>query len=170
MLRNALSFCCWACLLALLPGCSAVSDVSPAEAGYVSPPQGTPVALIKGMKTDSNSLFGDSHFGFVTLVDLKSVARAADNWNVPLALAPGAHTLGAECRFSNFVARANLQLEVKAGGTYQLMVKVDEAESEDGRRYSDFWIVDRSTGNAVTHVYRRQVMGGRSGSPFRASN
>ena len=78
--------------------------------------------------------------------------------------------LGVECRFSNFLARANLLVEVDAGSTYQLRITVDYEEAADGRRYCDFWVVDQATGKSVTQVYRRQFTGGKSGSSFRTSN
>ena len=149
-------------MVAVLTGCETVSDV-PMEDAYQPPPAGAPVAFLKGTSISEGGLFGTDHRGFVAMVDLKTVLDAADHWSDSLPLTTGRHTIAAEYRYSNFMTRAYLTLEAKAGVTYQLMIKSGHDESPQARLYSDFWIVDAATGEPVTPVFRRQATGGKKG-------
>ena len=150
-------------LLATLAGCETVSTV-PAEDTYQPPPPGVAVVHLKGSSINEDGMFGSQHRGFVIMVDLKSVQDAADHWDEPVLLTPGHHTIAAEYRYSNFMTRAYIPFDAKAGGNYQLMIK--SGQGEDGRRYNDFWIVDLAINQPVTPVYHRQVSGGKKGTLF----
>ena len=100
------------------------------------------------------------------MIDLLSVRDAADQWNQPVALTSGHHTIGAEYRYSNFMARAHLPLEANPGVTYQLKIRDGHEDGPDARLYCEFWIEDVATGKSVTQVYHRQVTGGKKGTIF----
>lgn len=153
--------------LLLLSGCVTTSDSW--EESYHPPAAGEPAAFLKGSQISEGGLFGNDRTGFVAMIDLKPVRDARDNWGETIALTPGKHTIVGEYRYSNFMARAYLPLEAKAGVTYQLMIKDGHDETAEARLYSDFWIVDRATGNLVTPVYRRQVSGGKRATLFRGN-
>ena len=146
-------------------GCTSPSSSS-ADDAYRPPAPGPEVAYLKGSNASEGGLFGADHRGFAFMVDLQSVPDAADRWNESLPLSAGHHTIGAEYRYSNFVARAHLPLEAKAGVTYQLMVRDGHEDGLDSRLYCEFWIADAATGRMVTQVYHRQVMGGKKGTIF----
>ena len=150
-------------LAALAAGC--VSNSAPLDS-YQSPPAGAPVAYLKGSQVTEAGLFGSDHTGFVALVDLKPVYDAQSNWSGPIALTPGKHTIVGEYRYSNFMARAYLPLDAKAGVTYQLMIKNGAEPPPSTHLYCDFWIVDQSTMTSVTQVYRQQATGGKKGTVF----
>ncbi|MEO6876493.1 MAG: hypothetical protein ABI222_16885 [Opitutaceae bacterium] len=152
-------------LLGFLAGCATTSD-TPAADIYEAPPPGAPAAYVLGSRINKGGLFGDEYTGFVVMIDLKVVDNAKDRWDKPLALAPGKHTLFGEFRYSNFMARASIPLEVKAGTTYQLMIKYTAAAAPETQRFNDFWIIDKATGKPVTKVYRQQATGGKTGTIF----
>lgn len=151
--------------LGLLAGCATAVDI-PAEDRYQPPPPGAPAASVKGSNLTEEGLFGSEHRGFVTMVDLKTVPGAADHWSEPIGLSPGKHTIVAEYHYSNFMARAYLPLDARAGINYQLMIKNGHEDSPEGHLYNDFWIVDLATGKPVTQIYRRQATGGKKGTIF----
>jgi hypothetical protein len=151
--------------LALLAGCETAPEL-PAEDLYQPPPPGAPAATLRGSNIIEPGLFGSEHRGFVTMVDLKTVTGAADHWSEPITLAPGKHTIVAEYHYSNFMARAFLPLEAKAGASYQLLIKNGHQGTPEGQLYNDFWIVDMGTGQPVTQIYRRQATGGKKGTIF----
>jgi hypothetical protein len=155
--------------IALFAGCTTVAD-SPGEDIYQPPPPGAPAAFLKGSSITDGGMFGSEHRGFVIMVDLKSVPDAAERWNEPIALTPGKHTVVTEYRYSNFMARAYLPLDARAGVTYQLMIKEGHDQTPEARMYNDFWIVDQGTGNPVTQIYRRQVTGGKGATIFRGNS
>ena len=152
-------------VLALLAGCATGPEIS-AEDAYRPPPATAPAANIKGSVFKEDGIFGSEYRGFVTMIDLKSIPDAADHWSEPIALTPGRHIIDAEFRYSNFMARASMALDAKAGANYQVMIKTVRDEASNGRLYNDFWIVDLSTGNSVTLVYRRQATGGKNATIF----
>ena len=151
-------------MMALMAGCESAGHVAAKDA-YQPPPTGAPAALVRGSEISEGGLFGDEHRGFVGMIDLQPIEDAARRWNEAIALTPGSHTIVAEYRYSNFMTRAYVPLEAKAGVTYQLMIRNSRNDAE-GRLYNDFWIVDTSTGAPVTAVYRRQVTGGKKGTVF----
>ena len=152
-------------LLVLVAACASVSDI-PAQDLYQPPPPGASAALLKGSNITETGLWGSDHRGYALMIDLKSIPDAADHWNEPVALSPGWHTIGAEYRYSNFIARAYLPFEAKAGTTYQLMIKPGLEDTPEARRYNDFWIVDLATGKPVTPVHHQQTTGGKTGTIF----
>ena len=152
-------------ILALLAGCATEPEI-PADDAYRPPPAGAPAAYIKGSVFNDEGLFGSEYRGFVMMIDLKSIPDAASHWSEPIALTPGRHTIDAEYRYSNFMARASMLLDAKAGVTYQVMIKTFRDDASNGRLYNDFWIVDLSTGDSVTPVYHRQATGGKNATIF----
>ena len=151
-------------LLAALTGC-ATTDVA-AEDAYQPPVSGAAVATLQGSSLKEEGFFGSEHRGFVSMIDLKTVPDAADRWDQPLALTPGKRNITAEYHYSNFMTRAYVPFDAKAGGKYQLMIKSSPGPESDGRRYTDFWIVDLASGKTVTPVYHRQLSGGKKGTVF----
>lgn len=154
-----------ACILGVLAGCATGPNIRP-EDTYRPPPPGAPVAFIKGSVFKEDGLFGSEYRGFATMIDLKSIPDAASRWSEAIALTPGRHTIDAEYRYSNFMARASMGLDAAPGVTYQVMIKTTRDATGNGRIYNDFWIVDLSTGNSVTPVYRRQATGGKNSTLF----
>ena len=126
--------------------------------------RGTPVAFVKGTRLGEDGIFQSSHRGFVSMVDLKPVADAVDHWDELLAVTPGQHTIAVEYRYSNLMSRAYLPLHARAGVTYQVMIEHGREATEDGRLFSDIWLVDTATGKPVTAIYHRQVTGGKKGT------
>ena len=153
------------CLIAALAGCSTMSDI-PAEDVYQPPAPGAPVAYLQGSSIKEDGLFGSEHRGFASMVDLKSIPDAADHWNEPIALSPGKRTIAVEYRYSNFMTRAYVAFDARPGVHYQLMIKNNRDNSPEARMFNDFWIVNLSTGAAVTPVYHKQVTGGKKGTLF----
>ena len=151
--------------LVLLAGCETAVE-TPAEDSYQPPPPGAPSASLRGSSITEAGLFASEHRGFVTMVDLKTIPGAAYHWSEPIALPPGKHTIVAEYHYSNFMARAYLPLDARAGASYQLMIKNGHDDSPEARLYNDFWIVDLATGKPVTLIYRRQATGGKKGTIF----
>jgi len=111
-------------------------------------------------------LFGNTYTSHVYMVDLLSVENP--NRDVPVALSPGRHEIGAEFRYSNFQSRAFLPLDAKAGVTYQVMIKPGRDDLPEGHQFNDFWIIDETTGDSVTKVYRKDITGGKHDTVFRA--
>lgn len=150
-------------LWVVLTGCStAPGGADDAYQAPVAVP-GLAVATLKGSSIKEGGLFGSEHRGFVSMIDLKAVPDAAGRWDEPIGLSPGKRNIAADYRYSNFMTRAYLVLEAKAGSNYQLMIKQSR---EDGRMFNDFWIVDLATGKNVTPVLHRQVTGGKKGTIF----
>lgn len=160
--RSSISLLVTISMVAILSGCESASDI-PIEDAYQPPSAGAAVAYVRGTSISESGLFGNEHRGFVGMIDLKPVRSAADHWSDPIALTPGRHTIAAEYRYSNFMTRAYLPLDAKAGVTYQVMIKDGHDDSPQARLYNDFWIVDSATGDPVTPVYHRQVTGGKKG-------
>ena len=152
-------------LLILGSGCVNVPSSS-SDGNYPSPAPGRTTAYLEGTNSSEGGLFGADHRAFAFMVDMQWVRNAADQWDHPLALAPGHHTIGVEYSYSNFIARVDLPLEAKPGVTYQIMLGDGHEDGPDGRLFCEFWIVDTSTGKAVTQVYHRQVTGGKKGTIF----
>lgn len=152
-------------LLAVFTGCDSLPAI-PVEDAYQPPAPGSGVATLQGTSINEEGLFGSEHRGFVSMVDLKPIPNAEDHRNDPLPLNPGKRTIAAEYRYSNFMTRAYLPFEAKAGVHYQLMIKSSRDNSPEARLYNDFWIVDLSTGRTVTPVYHQQVTGGKKGTIF----
>ena len=163
--RNFPLFLSGVVLIGLLAGCATASGVS-ADELYRPPPPDQPAATIRGSSLEEGGMFGSIHRGFVSMVDLKVVADASARWSEPLRLTPGLRTIAAEYRYSNFMARAYLPFEAKPGASYQLMIKNSRVEAGDVRLYSDFWIIDATTGAPVTRVYHQQATGGKNGTIF----
>ncbi len=149
----------------LAAGCGTTTGTS-GEETYVPPARGMPVAWVKGTRLGEDGIFQSAHRGFVSMVDLKPVADAVDHSDEPLAVTPGPHTLAVEYRYSNLMSRAYLPLHARAGVTYQVMIEHGREATEEGRLYSDFWLVDTTTGKPVTAIYHRQVTGGKKGTIF----
>ena len=162
--RPALTLFIAAGLFAVLAGCATVSV--PAEDVYHAPAAGVPVATLRGSSIKEDGLFGSEHRGFVSMVDLKTVPDAADHWDAPITLAAGKRSITAEYHYSNFMTRAYVPFEAKAGGKYQLMIKHTRDTAGDGRMYNDFWIVDLATDQPVTPIFHRQLSGGKKGTIF----
>ncbi len=152
-------------ILVLGSGCSNLSSSS-SDDNYQPPAPGRAAAYLKGSNFSEGGLFGTDHRVFAFMVDMQWVRDAADQWDHPLALAPGHHTIGVEYSYSNFIARADVSLEAKPGVTYQIMLGDGHEDGPDARLFCEFWIVDKSTGKAVTQVYHRQVTGGKKGTIF----
>ena len=152
-------------LLVLGSGCTSPSSSS-SEDNYQPPAPGRAAAYLKGSNFSEGGLFGTDHRAYAFMVDMLWVQDAADHWAHPLALSPWHHTIGVEYSYSNFIARAHLPLEAKAGVTYQIMLADGHEDGPDARLYCEIWIVDTATGKAVTQVYRRQVTGGKKGTIF----
>ena len=169
MLSRPITLLLIAGTVALLAGCTSIAD-SPGADSYLPPLPGAPAAFLKGTSIGEGGMFASEHRGYAIMIDLKPVPNAAENWSGPIALTPGKHTIVAEYRYSNFMARAYLPLDAKAGVTYQLLIKNGHDESPEGRPFTDFWIVDLGTGNPVTQIYRRQVTGGKGATIFRGNS
>lgn len=146
-------------------GCETAPGVAAGDI-YQAPAPGATVATLRGSSIKEDGFFGSEHRGFVSMIDLKTVPDAADHWDRPLALSPGRRSVTAEYLYSNFMTRAYVSFDAKAGGNYQLMIKHTREAAPDGRMYNDFWIVDLSTGQAVTPIYHRQLTGGKKGTIF----
>lgn len=147
------------------PSCTTPPPSTGVE-GYVPPPSGPTVAYLKGAEMERGGLFEGSHTAYVTMVDLRTVKDAAERGLEPLAISPGKRTIGVEYHHSNLMALAYLQLQARAGGTYQLMIKHGREAPDESRLFCEFWFVDKATGNPVTAVQHRQVSGGKTGTIF----
>lgn len=152
-------------LTLLFTGCETVPGVS-AEDVYQAPAKGSAVATLRGSSIREDGLFGSEHRGYVSMVDLKTIPDAIDHWDEALALSPGRRNITAEYHYSNFMTRAYVAFDAKAGDNYQLMIRNTGDADPAGRMYNDFWIVDLSTGHAVTPIYHRQLSGGKKGTIF----
>ena len=150
--------------LAFHSGCATTPDPL-TEDDYHPPALTSATTTLQGTRLSEGGLFGDDHTGFVFMVDLKPVRDADSHWNEALPLTAGKHSIIAEYRYSNFIARADIPLQASAGTAYQLMIK-NGHEPADGKPYCDFWIVDRSTGKPVTLIYHAQATGGKKGTIF----
>lgn len=152
-------------LVTLLAGCATAPE-SASEDDYRPPAAGPGTAYLKGYRISEGGLFGEEHTGFVYMIDLLSIGDAASRWDTAIALAPGKHTIMAEYRFSNFKARTSLALTASAGHSYQLIIKNGHENTPEGKLFCEFWIVDLSTGKAVTPIHHAQTTGGKKGTIF----
>ncbi len=152
-------------LLAAVAGCSTTPEAASDDV-YRAPPPGATVATLQGSSIKEPGLFGSEHRGYVSMIDLRSVPDAADQWDKPITLSPGKRNLTVEYNYSNFMTRAYVTFDAAAGANYQLMIKNTREPTAEIRMYNDFWIVDLATGHSVTPVYHRQVTGGKKGTIF----
>ena len=148
----------------LLAGC--VTETTFPEDQVYQVPQGNDVARLQGAQITDTGLFAAKHTGFVMMVDRKFVKNAEENWNAPLALAPGWHEISVEYRQSVFKGRAVFKLDVEAGARYALKIEPGAVEDSDAR-WCDISIINAATGKPVLPVKRANVSGSANRYNFR---
>jgi|GEM_PF-1715470 len=146
------------CPILVLAGCATDNDL-PAEQLYQAPALGAAAAArLTGTKVVESGIFADDHIGYALMVDNKFVQDALQEWNRPIALAPGWHEIAASYQSGGFSSRTTIRFQARAGFSYLLKIAAG-TESDGDHRYCDFSIVDAATGAAVTAVKHCNVSG-----------
>jgi len=156
--RMLITVCCVAA--AFISGCATAPQIPP-ELQYSPPPAGVTVAKIKGSEEKSALL--DNLTAFILSVDGKRVMAGRKGWDSPLSIEAGHHSFGLEFNRGVFVARAEFELDAVAGAVYEVKYATDVGFTGNNS-YVDFWIIDTSTGKAVTAIKRGSVGGGGGGA------
>jgi len=148
--------------LLFLAGCASVPPPIPPELQYGPPPSGQPTAVITGSQTPG-SWGMDDFTAYVSGVNGKRVMIGRKGWNTPLVIPAEKCLLVAEFQRGVFHTQIELALDAVAGASYELQFSSDVGFNGNNT-YCDFWIVDRSTGKAVTAIKRGTIGGGSGGT------
>lgn len=140
-----------------LVGCATPPAPIPPELQYQVPAASEGTGAIIGSQEKTS--FGDDYTVFIGAVDGKRVMVGRNGWNVPLVLAAGNRALLVEFKRGAFVTSAMLNVQVEKDAELELKYSTDVAIN-NASTYCDFWIVDRSSGTAVTGIARGSVSGG----------
>ena len=102
------------------------------------------------------SILLDNFTAFVASIDGKKVPLGRKGWDFPLAIEAGHRVLGVEFNRGVFLSRATLEFDAAANARYELKYNTD-AELFGHNSFCNFWIVDASTGKAVSTIMKASV-------------
>ncbi|HWA24618.1 MAG TPA: hypothetical protein VG734_03010 [Lacunisphaera sp.] len=128
------------------------APITPTQA--TSPVPAKPATVVG---SEESSTLLDNFTAFVVAVDAQTVAAGRAGWNVPLPLPAGAHRLRVAFNRGVFAAEAEVPLNARPGGTYEVKFSSD-AEFFGRNSYCEFWIVDTATGEAATNRVRAALV------------
>ncbi len=145
----------------MLTGCVTDNSMSD-EQYYESPALGHKMPTsITGSKDSDHGFFQSKPVGYVIMVDGNFIRNARENWDHPIILSAGTHTVVCEYHHSYYQARVTFTLEARAGISYEVRV-TPVTEDINNLKYCDFTIVNSATGIPRVPIKRARVTGAPS--------
>jgi hypothetical protein len=132
----------------------------PPELQYQPPRPSAATATIRGSQETVPLL--DDYTVYVLGVDGKRVMTGRAGWSSALPLVAGKRRIGVAFQRGVLRAQAEIHVDVEPGRAYEVRYATD-VQLYGTNSYVDFWVVDLTSGTAVTDVRRGHV--NRGGDP-----
>ena len=120
---------------------------------YQPPTDAFNAATLVGSKHPQLPLIPDER-AFVVAVDGAPVRAQAYGWDMPLALAPGPHTVQIGYSWSNDSGQVPLRIDLPPGARYVVTFEPPKGG------FTKMWLADEATGAPVTEPYVVPINGG----------
>lgn len=143
------------CLLiaGTITGCVTTPNVPP-ELQYSPPSPGSSTATIKGSQHPSVIL--DNFTAYVFAIDGKRLMSGRKGWNTPVTIASGQRTVAVEFQRGDYKGRTEISFNAMPRVAYEVRFDSD-VQVYGANSYADFWIVNLSSGKAVTGIKRAAI-------------